>query len=312
MKSWYLTKLKNPIKGRIKIPNEDSISAVCYHKIRNVLERVTAKLSREFFIGWELVLSRICQKRKMRILFSSMPAWESNIKKGFRFTQHEVVFGEMSLLKTKRYDLVVPLKISDLQYLNSERHLIASNPIPIPSTSAVDLCNDKFLLNQALIRNGFGEFVPEMGNVQEYPYILKKRNDDWGKNSHIISTSEQEQNYANILTDPGYFHQEFIRGPYLHAAHILFKDQRIIRMINIRHFFSTELFIQGKSRGCGFRICRCPYSDLFASILVSIGFDGLCCIDYKVFDDRPYILEINPRFGGSLAVFFFSYLRSLE
>ncbi len=39
---------------------------------------------------------------------------------------------------------------------------------------------------------------------------------------------------------------------------------------------------------------------------------GLCCFNYKVIDDNPYLLEINPRFGGSLSSFFFSFIRQLK
>ena len=42
-----------------------------------------------------------------------------------------------------------------------------------------------------------------------------------------------------------------------------------------------------------------------------VGFEGLCCVNYKYRDGIPKILEINPRMGGSLARFFFSFLRRL-
>ncbi len=35
------------------------------------------------------------------------------------------------------------------------------------------------------------------------------------------------------------------------------------------------------------------------------------CINYKVVNGQPVIFEINPRFGGSLSLFFFSFLRHL-
>lgn len=59
-------------------------------------------------------------------------------------------------------------------------------------------------------------------------------------------------------------------------------------------------------------IHRCPYLDLFAEILRTIQFEGLCCVNYKVAQGQPYLLEINPRFGGSLAPYFFSFIRHLR
>jgi len=285
-------------------------NSVCFHKIQSKLERVGAKLKKALFFGWELFLSRIYSKRKLKILFSTIGK-KTKIETGFRLTQHEIEFGEMTLLKMKQYDLVVPLIMSDLKYLNSARHLIANNLIPIPSSNIVDLCVDKPLLNQVLIRKGFGEFIPEMGNIYKYPYILKKRDDTGGENSHIIYNPQQEQDFADILASPDYFCQEVIPGSYVDTAHILYMDHRIVRLINVRHIFSTDLPIQGKDEELYSRICRCPYSDLFTSILASISFDGLCCIDYKVHHDRLYILEINPRICGSLLPYFFCYLRYL-
>jgi predicted ATP-grasp superfamily ATP-dependent carboligase len=57
---------------------------------------------------------------------------------------------------------------------------------------------------------------------------------------------------------------------------------------------------------------KCSYIDIFSDLLNAIGFEGLCCIDYKVKNGIPYIFEINPRFGGSLSFYFFSFLRHLN
>jgi predicted ATP-grasp superfamily ATP-dependent carboligase len=35
-------------------------------------------------------------------------------------------------------------------------------------------------------------------------------------------------------------------------------------------------------------------------------------VNYKVVRGLPYILEINPRFGGSLTPYFFSFIRHLK
>jgi predicted ATP-grasp superfamily ATP-dependent carboligase len=40
-----------------------------------------------------------------------------------------------------------------------------------------------------------------------------------------------------------------------------------------------------------------PFLEEFASVLRAIGYNGLCCIDYKVADGVPKILEVNPRIG---------------
>jgi predicted ATP-grasp superfamily ATP-dependent carboligase len=41
------------------------------------------------------------------------------------------------------------------------------------------------------------------------------------------------------------------------------------------------------------------YVKIFDKILLKINFRGICCIDYKIVNNKPIIFEINPRFGGS-------------
>lgn len=55
-----------------------------------------------------------------------------------------------------------------------------------------------------------------------------------------------------------------------------------------------------------------PFLLLWDRLLDTLGFEGLCCINYKLNNGRPLLLEINPRFGGSLGEYFFAFLRHLE
>jgi len=247
-------------------------------------------------------------KRKVKILFSNKQGWIRSIQKGFQSTTHEITFQEFSSEKIKDYDLVVPLTIRDARFLNEIRDLIADNPIPIPSNDNILLCNDKYLFNQELTRSGFSELIPEMGDRLSYPYILKKKIDEWGQNSHIISDEKHEQIFADILASPGYFTQEIIAGPNEYATHILFKDKEILCSLNIKYAFEKNIPIKGKDKPIYKINCHCPYINIFSSVLRSIGFEGLCCINYKVRDNRPWILEINPRCGASLCPYLFSFV----
>ena len=150
-----------------------------------------------------------------------------------------------------------------------------------------------------------------MGTQSVYPYILKKRIDAWGKNTFIITNAYIEQEFAHLLRDPDYFTQELIPGQCEYATHIVFKENKIACSINIEHAFSSNTPIKGKDQRIYSKICHCPFLDLFSSILMLIGFEGLCCINYKVNRNIPHILEINPRFGGSLRPYFFSFIRQL-
>jgi hypothetical protein len=296
-----------PLGGQIPASKNDLMK----HQVGR-LARLKARIANQTFLAYRLLQLRLLSQRKLKILFSIKQGWQQSISKGFRFTPHKITFGELSPGSIQGHDLIVPLTIRDLMYLNSERQLIADNPIPIPSLKSILLCDDKCALNQALIENGFADYIPVMGTALEYPYILKMRVGEWGENSQIVGDKQQERAISAIRFDPAYFTQNFIPGPCQYSAHILFKNQRIACALSIKHVFETETPIQGLDRASYSRVCGCPYLDLFSSILVSLGFEGLCCIDYKVYRNRPYILEINPRFGGSLGRFFFSFLRFVE
>lgn len=280
--------------------------------IRWMFNDYKARIIHRLFIVYNLFRSRVASKRKMKILFSIKEGWHNDIKRGFQFSKHTIEFGEFSTDNIKKYDLVVPLTISDLKYLNENRQLILNNPLPIPSMESILLCDDKYLFNQTLVKNGFENLIPQMGGTLAYPYILKKKTDEWGQNCHIITNSEQEKSFSNLLTNTEYFTQEFIMGAREYALHAVFKDKKILCFINIEYTFETETPIKGQERKGYTKISDCPYLDIFSSVLESIGFEGLCCFNYKVRDNRPFIIEINPRFGGSLCPLFSFFAGYLE
>jgi len=282
----------------------------------NKVKQLYAKLNKTSFFVFEVIRSLLLTKRRMKILFSDrkkeMDHWKREIMLGFRFTQHEIAFKELSPENIKNYDLVVPSCIHDLKYLSGLRKMVADNPIPIPSIESLELCDDKYLFNRTLIEKDFSDYIPKIDGILAYSYILKKRIDNWGKNSHLITNAQQERVFNEIINNPEYYRQEFIPGLFEYATHILFKDGEIVHSTNIKYAFNTEFPVKGKDKPFYTRICHCPYLGLFSSILNSIDFNGLCCVNYKVVDNHPYILEINPRIGGSLYRYFFSYIRHIE
>ncbi|MDD5277477.1 MAG: ATP-grasp domain-containing protein [Methylovulum sp.] len=276
-----------------------------------LLKRLNAKITNTAFLLFEKAQFRLFSKRKVNILFSPKQSWEQDLKDGFKYTGHEIAFEEFSPETIKRYDIIVPLTMDDLRYLHEIGESITDNPIPTPSMESILLCDDKQLFNKTLIANGFGDFIPAMDKVT-YPYILKKRIDEWGENTHIIANAEQEEMLSLLVTDPDYLSQQLVVGSYEYATHLLIKEQKIICSLNIEYNFRTETPIKGKDKPIYKKICQSPYLDEFATVLSYIGFNGLCCINYKVHENRPLILEINPRFGGSLAPYFFSFIKQLS
>ncbi len=245
-------------------------------------------------------------------MFSGKPDWIDEIRRGFSRLPHEVEFGFITADSFLRYDIVVPLSLSALEEARRYSPL-KQNALPLPNAESVRLCDDKFEFNQALIKTGFGQYIPRMAQGQALtpPYILKKRNGSWGNDCYIIRNHDDEEARLDRITDPGYFCQELIPGSAEFATHILLVDGRIVKALNIKYQFASDMPIKGQNVALFQVVHRCPYLDLFARILRTIQFQGLCCVNYKVAEGKPFLMEINPRFGGSLAPYFFSFIRHL-
>jgi hypothetical protein len=248
-----------------------------------------------------------------KILLSGMPEWSEEIKAGFRRLPHQVEHGDITEESFQHYDVVVPLS---LYALGEARRWSPpkKNALPLPSAESVHLCDDKYEFNQALIRAGFSPHIPRMGlgPVLQPPYILKKRIGWWGTGCYIIRNRDDEQTHRERINDPEYFCQEIITGPVEFATHILFVGGRIVKALNIKYESASDMAIKGQDAFLYRVIHRCPYRKLFTRILRTIEFEGLCCLNYKVAKGQPFLLEINPRFGGSLAPYFFSFVRHLR
>jgi hypothetical protein len=273
------------------------------------LKQWHAQLASKAFIATELARAYALPGSGMRILISDRDGWTDVMRRKFRLTRHAVTFGDLTRASLEDYDLVVPLTIEDLKFLDTVRDRIADNPIPIPSMQSVLLCDDKQQFNQVLVRKGFGEYIPRTGSQIGYPYILKKSIDEAGQHSHIVVDKAQEEGLSDKRTDPDYFAQDFVVGPVEYATHVLFKDGRVVFSLNIEYGFDTDTPIKGRNSPSYRLLGHCPHQELFAAVLSAIGFEGLCCFNYKIRDNRPLLLEINPRFGRSLCGYFFAYIR---
>jgi hypothetical protein len=282
-------------------------------RVRRRLEHFLYSHRNGLYLAYEESIMSLFPGRSLRILVSDRE-WDDctrdEIRKGFSHSSHKVEFGPIAPESLAQYDLVVPLSFSDLAPFRQSESL-AKNPIPVPSEASIAICEDKLKFGRTLIEMGFDCHVPFMDSVVAPPYFLKGRIGSWGKECWLVLDCEDEKRVLDKLDNPEFFRQQVIPGNREFATHILFADNRIVRSLNIMYEFDTEIPIKGQDHWRYRIIHRCPYLKLFARILSSIGYQGLCCVNYKVVRGKLYLLEINPRFGGSLAPYLFSFIRSL-
>lgn len=276
------------------------------------VKKLHARVINNTFLYLKRTQFRLHRKSPISILFSRKEDWQPIIEEGLKFSKYKIAFEELTPDNISNFDLVVPLTISDLIHLNDFPYKISTNPIPIPTTKSVLLCDDKFVFNESMVEMGFSQYIPKMGGKHKFPYMVKKRVDVWGVNTHIIHDSQDEAKYKELLDDEDYFTQELVLGNSEYATHILFINGEIAYSLNIKYVFDSEMPIKGQVKQVYLKIEHCPYLELFANILKAIDFNGLCCFNYKVRNKKPLIFEINPRFGGSLGPYFFTFLNHVH
>jgi hypothetical protein len=289
-----------------------SSGPVLVHRFARDAKQSLAAYRNRVYLTYEKYVSRLFREEALRILISENTDVKDAIRNGFSWSRNRVEFGPLSPESFAAFDLVVPSSVSDLRQAREWPQFLAKSPIPFPAEESFLLCDDKYRFNQTLIDKGFGKHIPAMENGLGPPYILKKRTGIWGRECWMIHDSQDEMRVADRLSSPEFFRQEIIRGPREFATHILFANGKIVKSLNILYEFDSEMPIKGQDHWLYTVIHRCAYLGLFAAILKSIGFQGLCCVNYKVVRGRPYILEIDPRFGGSLAPYLFSFVRHLS
>jgi predicted ATP-grasp superfamily ATP-dependent carboligase len=282
-----------------------------------VLQRATSAIVQKFdraleqgYVARELLVARLVRVRPMRILFSEVTRSRPAIERWFFFTPHELHFGQFTRETVTHFDLLVPLNVEDLRRLDGMRELIAHSPLPIPGPEAIEVCDDKLLFARVMQEKGFAGLVPRLLEDPAPPYVLKRCRDRGGEFTRIVRSADDASD-APGDANGDCFRQELVPGRLEFATHVLFVGGRPVRWLTFEYDMGSEHRVKGPLRPVRKRMIPCRHLDAFSTVLAAIGFEGLCCIDFKERDGRPVILEINPRFGDSLCPYFFSYLRDL-
>jgi len=236
--------------------------------------------------------------------------WQPALHDGFRFSPYHPTFAEFTPDLLAQCDLAVPLSNAAAEQLYDLREYCPFNPIPITHPDVFQLCDDKLRLIQRLAELGFDVSAPIL-EEPVVPCIIKKRRDQLGANSHLVRTLDQADEAREKLVSGDYYCQEVVESQDEYATHLLIREGRAVCDLTIAYRHRDSVFVQGRDRPLYKGVVPTRHLELFTAVLNAIGFEGLCCIDYKEVRGEPRLLEINPRFGGSLVLFFFGFLNRL-
>lgn len=232
-----------------------------------------------------------------RILFGNHPTQMPAIARYIDHDRYEASFAPFDAVDLSRFDLVVPLRVCQI---DAARPAAALGRAVLPTRDLVTLCDDKLALNLWLIEQGFGDAVPALlGTTPDrFPYIRKTRTGDFGIGCRMIHGPGEDDGSA----DPNVFRQRAISGPLEYVLHLLRVNGAIRFHVAYRYDMGQPLGVRGavdspvkiEPVDPGPALNRC------AAILEALGYEGTCCFNYKLEEGELRILEINPRFGGSL------------
>lgn len=202
------------------------------------------------------------------------------------------------------FDAVVPFRLADYSVL-TQRPLDRGWRFVMPPAHLVTLCDDKLALNRRLLETGFAALVPALydaNDIAPYPFVLKPRHGSYGRGIAVVGDERDERAMTPLLHDPRYFRQRYVPGGEEYALHLLIVEGSVRYHRSVHYAMPAGVYV--KSADCKPArldlLAESPLLELFSDLMRSLGYEGLCCINYKIEDGEPRLLEINPRFGGSL------------
>lgn len=201
-------------------------------------------------------------------------------------------------------DIAVPLTLSDASVLR-DRHWAHRDKFLVPSVAVTALCHDKKMLNETLLSSRFGHLIPPIQEkaTRTPPYVLKRRDALSGQEIFIVRTPEEEATHGDRLLSDRYFCQTYVDGCIEYATHMLIADGALLYHSTNQYRMAPHAVKGDHGRPlretCGIEMATAVIAEL-TEVLRLIGFEGACCIDYKIESGQIRLLEINPRCGFSL------------
>jgi carbamoylphosphate synthase large subunit len=246
-----------------------------------------------------------------RILFGEHSTQAPAIASFIDRSRFDPSFADLAHTDFGPFDLVVPLSVAQIDAVRAA-NADGSRRAVLPSPELVALCDDKLACNQWLISHGFGAHVPALLGPEpnSYPYIRKSRHGNFGAGCIMVRDAAAAAALEPI--DAQSFHQRAVPGADEYVLHLLRIDGQIRFQLCYRYDMGTPLAVRGGGESAKTIVPADSEAalPLCSAILDAMGYEGTCCFNYKLEDGRVQLLEINPRFGGSLVGEVSAYLQA--
>jgi carbamoylphosphate synthase large subunit len=246
-----------------------------------------------------------------RVLFGEHSTQAPAIARFIDRSRFDPTFADLATVDFTGFDLVVPLSVAQIDPVRLANADGVRRAV-LPSAELVALCDDKLAYNQWLIERGFAAHVPALLGPEpdDYPYIRKSRQGNFGAGCVMVRDTVAAAALGPI--DEASFHQRAVPGADEYVLHLVRIDGQIRFQLCYRYDMGTPLAVRGGAESAKAVVPSDAGEvlPLCAAILDAMEYEGTCCFNYKLEDGRAQILEINPRFGGSLVGEVSAYLQA--
>ncbi len=176
--------------------------------------------------------------------------------------------------------------------------------VPVPFCGTPRERVDRFLdkLEMQHFFEDLGVPVPRIAGDSEYPVMAKPRCGAGGWRNAVLSDAATEKQWADLYPNVPYIRQQVVEGIPAsvcciangYAARAVATNEQVLRASGVATFgFSGSVtpFDHSSSR---------EMIALAEKIAASSGCIGTLGIDFVVGPDTPWVIEVNPRFQGTL------------
>lgn len=247
-----------------------------------------------------------CQKYKTRNIDNELRSQfiSDELKQLLKDNKHKVMFYSSTLA----YSLI---KL----YPEFEKSFICLN-----SKAVLNLLNDKTnmklwisnhlpVLDFVLLSGADCHFEQLKKFFPNYKrFIIQETNSSGGLGTFIIDSENYLHVTSNLKRDSLYLISFFGEPSFSLNAHILITNNdvivlppsvQIIEKYRFNLIYSGADFVNYKYIDEKYQKKVYSYSKKIGNLLREIGYKGICGIDYLVYNDEVYFVEINPRFQAS-------------
>ncbi|HVE22724.1 MAG TPA: ATP-grasp domain-containing protein [Acidocella sp.] len=240
-----------------------------------------------------------------KIAFGRNGAWESLVAGSIDAASYSFSCVDFDRFDLETVDYAIPLQVHDAMALR-RRYGEAHGKYIIADPDITALCADKLDFNKAILASDFAYMIPEIYETtkRDFPYVLKRRDGGSGEEIFVVRTEEDERRHETHLSRDSFFCQVYVPGQVEYATHMLLVNGEVLYHSTNKYVMSDEFLVKGTARQPEREMLGAAMDGhvilALTELLRSVGFNGTCCLDYKILDGRIQLMEVNPRVGFSL------------